>query len=313
MHQCAQACTRVCTRVPGHRCGGGPHAALAMVPLRRRLSHLDTSFCTRTRIFSAASSGGPDSCTHFCSHLRTFLPRCRAMGSSCGKMCTMASTMGAIMNSAITICELGLLTFSLSFSMDTGTPSSFSLSPWRANSSKMRCASFWHSSQGFMGLPMSAECSSAFAIIWPCSLSTSAPCSLSSEPSKSCECIWKSRASSLIISLCFVTSVWRIAWMMPLLIALYSPFSTSANTFASGSLSSSKSFEQCMFSRGDLSLYITAMSCPISTRKELLKPTWPRSWPMAATASQNCSASVKKLPASMSWKLRAKECSTSSA
>mmetsp|Transcript_51555 Transcript_51555/g.159925 ORF Transcript_51555/g.159925 Transcript_51555/m.159925 type:complete len:269 (-) Transcript_51555:1993-2799(-) len=236
-----------------------------------------------------------------------------AKRSSGGKMRTTASTMDTIKSSAVTIWLFGLLTFSLSFRGETGMPSSFSLSPWAANSSKTRWASLKQRSQGFIKLPMSAVCSNALAIIWLCSPNTSAPCSDTSAPSKACECIWKSKDNSLIISLCLMRSVCRMAWMMLLLMSLYSPFSTSAKTLASGLLRIWKSLEQCMFSRGDRSLYITASSCAVSTRKALPRPKWPKSWPMAAIDNQNCSASVKKAPASTSWKLIAKECSTSRA
>mmetsp|Transcript_6036 Transcript_6036/g.17879 ORF Transcript_6036/g.17879 Transcript_6036/m.17879 type:complete len:355 (+) Transcript_6036:329-1393(+) len=76
----------------------------------------------------------------------------------------------------------------------------------------------------------------------------------------------------------FAWSVLRIAWMHTSRASRCLSRLSEEKTSLPGVLMISNNVAQCMFSRGDVSLYRMAISCEVSTKNSLFTPGWPTSW-----------------------------------
>mmetsp|Transcript_97445 Transcript_97445/g.297757 ORF Transcript_97445/g.297757 Transcript_97445/m.297757 type:complete len:250 (+) Transcript_97445:522-1271(+) len=226
------------------------------------------------------------------------------------------------MNSMKPICEFGLFSFSRSFKNCTGIPSIFSWSPWAKNSSKHTIAQARVVSQALHGLETSAECnmhSSTSILVSACVKTSISAMLLAADwfPStlllKISWFIWYVICKSFTIAPCPIMSVCKMTSMQFFRASRYCSFDNLPNTFICGSPTSVYSLAQCMFSRGDRSLYCNANSWPTSDKNPLLTPGWPRSCASAAISNTYCSSSVRKVSELISVINRDTPCKTSMA
>mmetsp|Transcript_109499 Transcript_109499/g.308936 ORF Transcript_109499/g.308936 Transcript_109499/m.308936 type:complete len:234 (+) Transcript_109499:104-805(+) len=183
-----------------------------------------------------------------------------------GKTFTTAKARGATKNSMKLTCEKGLLTFSRSLRAWIGTPSLFSSSPCKKNSSKTFQAQMRQTLKGFMELEISAKCKYTLTRRWRVSgfRKQVATCEFgkvsgrsaysSSTPEKLSELTSNITSTSLIMMKCWVLSVCRMASTQTLRKSLNCFPDTAEKMLVFGDARSSNNFAECMFSSGDLSL-----------------------------------------------------------
>mmetsp|Transcript_115055 Transcript_115055/g.365538 ORF Transcript_115055/g.365538 Transcript_115055/m.365538 type:complete len:200 (+) Transcript_115055:234-833(+) len=190
---------------------------------------------------------------------------------------------GAMQNSMMPSMAFGLQSFDRSKSIFTGKPSSASCSPCNIHSSSNALPQNWHNFQSLNELDWSQKWTKNLLNILLFSFaqknSTASTggkrsgCSNWSRKESKRSCfISKAISNSLTIMGALWLSVPKMASMTTSRSTRYFAGSILVNNNAPGLLVISNNLAQCMFSRGDLSLYISERASPDLMRKLLLQP-----------------------------------------